>query len=382
MKRVLFDGLAIQPSSQAPFHGGSEYAKCILHEILERSLPMEIVFRKSLPIPDEISKLLSNSNCRVHFIASKAELYQLIDNGDFDTFYSAIPYSYFDYDGRIPIIGVIHGLRTIEFPWDRYYYRFIKSRVKKPIGWLISTFPYLWNCVKRRNINRMSRLILNPKFRFITVSEHSKYSILNFFPSLRSEEIEVCYSPLNISRTEKSEPANQGNYYLLVSGNRAEKNVTRTLLAFDDLFSKGLLPDKTVKITGVTNPEAFSFIKNKNKFSFLPYVTSSELDTLYREAFCFVYPSLNEGFGYPPLQAMACSVPIIASSATSIPEVCGNAAIYFSPTNLDDLKSRILQINDNPSLRKHLVDNGIIRLNEIQSRQKADIEKQINLIFN
>lgn len=382
MKRILFDGLAIQPSPQAPFHGGSEYAKCVLKEIINRNLPFEIVFQKDLSIPEDTSEILSHTNCRTHYIETKLDLYRLINNGNFDIFYSALPYLYFDYNGNMPIIGVIHGLRTIEFPWDKYTYRFIKNKLKKPVGWFISNIPYLWNYFKKRNIKRMSALILNPKFQFITVSEHSKYSILNFYPSLEARNIEVCYSPLNIVCSESNKASDKhGNYYLLVSGNRAEKNVTRTLLAFDNLFSKGLLTDKTVKITGVPNPKAFSFIKNKDRFSFLPYVSSGELDSLYREAFCFVYPSLNEGFGYPPLQAMANNIPVIASSATSIPEVCGNAAIYFSPTNLDDLKSRILQVNDSPLLRMRLVDKGCIRLNELQARQKRDMKKQINLIF-
>lgn len=381
MKRVLFDGLAIQPSIHAPFHGGSEYAKCILREIITLNLPYEIVFQKSLSIPEDISEIFSNSECRIHYIDTKSDLYRLINDGNFDIFYSALPYSYFDYKGNVPIIGVIHGLRNIEFPWDKYYYRFIKNKVKKTIGWFISNIPYSWDYFKKRNIQRMSNLILNPKFQFITVSDHSKYSLINFYPSLKDKKIEVCYSPLNISRSENGTSDNPGNYYLLVSGNRAEKNATRALLAFDDLFSKGLLIDKTVKITGVTNPKVFSFIKNKDKFSFLPYVSSVELDTLYREAFCFVYPSLNEGFGYPPLQAMASNVPVIASSATSIPEVCGDAAIYFSPTNLDDLKSRILQINDSSKLRSELIRKGEIRLNEIKIKQKEGIDKQIDLIF-
>lgn len=381
MKRVLFDGLAIQPSTHAPFHGGSEYAKYVLREIINRNLPIEIVFQKSLPIPNDISAILPNSDCKIHYIEVKSDLYRLINDGNFDKFYSALPYAYYDYQGNTPIIGVIHGLRNIEFPWDKYYHRFINNPAKKIIGWFISKIPYTWSYFRKRNIDRMSKLILNPKFQFITVSEHSKYSLLNFYSSLSSNEIEVCYSPLNISRSENKTSDNHDNYYLLVSGNRAEKNVTRALIAFDNLFSKGLLTDKTVKITGITNPKVFSFLKNKDKFSFLPYVSSSELDSLYREAFCFVYPSLNEGFGYPPLQAMACNVPVIASSATSIPEVCGNAALYFSPTNLDDLKSRILQINDNHLCRKNLVDNGRVRLSEVQARQESDLEKQINLIF-
>jgi probable mannosyltransferase len=380
MKKVLFDGTAIQPSAQAPFHGGSEYAKYVLREIINRNYSFEIVFQKNLSIPEDISKIINHSDCKIHYIETKSDIYRLISTSDFDVFYSALPYIYFDYKEDTPILGVIHGLRSIEFPWDKYAHRFINSSIKKIIGWFVSKVPYFWVYLKNRNIARMSKLILNHKFQFITVSEHSKYSLINFYPSLRDKKIEVCYSPLNITRS-KIKTADNGNYYLLVSGNRVEKNVTRVLLAFDDLFTKGLLDEKTVKITGITNPKLFSFLKNKNRFTFLPYVSSQELESLYQKAFCFVYPSLNEGFGYPPLQAMANNVPIIASSATSIPEVCGNAAIYFPPTNLDDLKCCLLQINDNLKLRLELIQKGEIRLKEIRVKQEEGIDRLINLIF-
>lgn len=111
-------------------------------------------------------------------------------------------------------------------------------------------------------------------------------------------------------------------------------------------------------------------------------MTTERLRELYSNAFCFVYPSLNEGFGYPPILAMSVNTPVIASSATSIPEVCGNAALYFSPENMDDLCNRILHIVDDEEKRAELIALGKERVRFLQKKQSADISKYIGLIFD
>ena len=102
---------------------------------------------------------------------------------------------------------------------------------------------------------------------------------------------------------------------------------------------------------------------------------------MYERAFCFVYPSLNEGFGYPPLKAMGYGTPVAASSATSIPEVCGDAACYFSPTNIDDMANRILRIDLNTSFREKLVERGYVRVHELLDKQNHDVSNLLKMIF-
>ena len=75
----------------------------------------------------------------------------------------------------------------------------------------------------------------------------------------------------------------------------------------------------------------------------LGVVTSSELASLYRQAACLVYPSLYEGFGLPPLEAMASGCPVAASNAGAIPEVCGDAAVLFDPTDVDDMARAMVE---------------------------------------
>jgi glycosyltransferase involved in cell wall biosynthesis len=84
------------------------------------------------------------------------------------------------------------------------------------------------------------------------------------------------------------------------------------------------------------------------------HVSSDELVDLYRNAACLVFPSLYEGFGLPPLEAMACACPVASSNATSLPEVCGDAAEYFDPLSPEDMASAILR-----ALEGRLVERGL-----------------------
>ncbi|MDH4104319.1 MAG: glycosyltransferase family 4 protein, partial [Thermoleophilia bacterium] len=87
-------------------------------------------------------------------------------------------------------------------------------------------------------------------------------------------------------------------------------------------------------------------------------VSPSELASLYRRAACLVYPSLYEGFGMPPLEAMASGCPVAASRAGAIPEVCGDAAVLFDPTDVDAIAAAILQVDER---REELSERGLAR---------------------
>jgi len=91
------------------------------------------------------------------------------------------------------------------------------------------------------------------------------------------------------------------------------------------------------------------------------YVPLPELVDLYTGADLFVYPSLYEGFGIPMLEAMACGTPVLASSVTSLPEVGGDAALYFDPRSQSDLSSALLRLIHNPELRDALAEKGAHR---------------------
>jgi glycosyltransferase involved in cell wall biosynthesis len=102
-------------------------------------------------------------------------------------------------------------------------------------------------------------------------------------------------------------------------------------------------------------------LKLENKVRFLGHVSELELITLYSMADVFVFPSFYEGFGVPPIEAMACGAPVITSNTSSLPEVVGDAALQIDPYNTDALARAILQVLENEQLRDELRQRGYAR---------------------
>lgn len=95
---------------------------------------------------------------------------------------------------------------------------------------------------------------------------------------------------------------------------------------------------------------------------YLGYVSDDELVRLYKSALCFILPSYEEGFGIPILEAFALSCPVVSSSAGSLKEVGGDAAIYFDPHNLTDMTNKISRIIKDENLKKEMVEKGLKRV--------------------
>lgn len=108
-------------------------------------------------------------------------------------------------------------------------------------------------------------------------------------------------------------------------------------------------------------------------FRFLGFVPDAELSALYRHAAWFVFPSLYEGFGLPAVEAMAHGCPVLAARAASIPEVCGDAALYFDPHDAADLARLLQRVHDEPGLRQTLAAPAALRLQRYNWRANAQI---------
>lgn len=103
----------------------------------------------------------------------------------------------------------------------------------------------------------------------------------------------------------------------------------------------------------------------------LGYVPNEHLSTIYRSARVFVYPSLYEGFGIPPLEAMACGAPVITSNTTSLPEVVDKAALTVTPTDVPALAAAIERVLHEPALRQQLIQAGYQRVAQFSWDQSA-----------
>lgn len=105
---------------------------------------------------------------------------------------------------------------------------------------------------------------------------------------------------------------------------------------------------------------------------FLPgYVPDEDLSVLYRGAEAYVFPTLSEGFGIPPLEAMASKLPVVCSDIPVLREVCGDNALYFDPLNVGDIASKITQVLDDKKLRTYLIAQGLERAKQFSWRKMA-----------
>jgi len=146
-------------------------------------------------------------------------------------------------------------------------------------------------------------------------------------------------------------------FLLFVGSIEPRKNLLTLLKAYTLLTKeqKEGLPLILVGFKGWQNREIMQEIqKNKEHIRYLGYVTDTELAHIYNLATIFIYPSLYEGFGLPPLEAMACGTPVIVSSVASLPEVCGDAALYIDPTDPQDIKDKILTLLNDTNSREAL----------------------------
>jgi glycosyltransferase involved in cell wall biosynthesis len=110
---------------------------------------------------------------------------------------------------------------------------------------------------------------------------------------------------------------------------------------------------------------------------FAGYVKQEQLPALYSGALALVYPSLYEGFGLPPLEAMACGAPVVTSAVTSLPEVVGDAAVLVDPTNPDSIAEGVLRIVESADLRARLREAGLARVRDITWDRSADETRRV-----
>ena len=161
---------------------------------------------------------------------------------------------------------------------------------------------------------------------------------------------------------EKASPL--GNYILFVGSIEPRKNLLGLLKAYL------LLPEYVKKdfqllligYKGWGNQEIVERMDQlKGRVHYLGYLNNEELANLYRGASCLVFPSFYEGFGLPPLEAMACGCPAVVSGVASLPEVCGDAAYYVNPYDVESIAEGMYKVLTDEDLRRSLIEKGLER---------------------
>jgi glycosyltransferase involved in cell wall biosynthesis len=205
----------------------------------------------------------------------------------------------------------------------------------------------------------------------IAVSEHTKQDILALF-DVDPDRIVVTYQPIALE-PEEPDPwtlkkflqrygLEYQNYLLFVGAIEPKKNVGRLLEAYAAIDThmplvivgkKGWLwEDEIGRLSYLFEGESQKRVK------LLQYVPKADLRMLYQGAYALTFPSLYEGFGLPPIEAMSFGCPVITSTASCLPEVCGSGALYADPYNVGDIRAKIEKLLGDRQLRDQLVDIG------------------------
>jgi glycosyltransferase involved in cell wall biosynthesis len=165
-------------------------------------------------------------------------------------------------------------------------------------------------------------------------------------------------------------------YLLSVGSSLPHKNLPRLIKAFGRVSHQ--IPHNLILVgekfgygnalQAVANKE----LKNQqNRIRHVGFITRQELITLYRKADAFVLPSLYEGFGIPALEAMQCGCPVISSQLSSLPEVCGDAAEYFDPLNIDNMAESILRVASDSILQSAMRERGDLQSKKFSWQKMA-----------
>ncbi|MBC7881210.1 MAG: glycosyltransferase family 4 protein [Anaerolineae bacterium] len=207
----------------------------------------------------------------------------------------------------------------------------------------------------------------------ICISQNTKKDLLERF-TIAEEKVSVVYlaSELDIKSSYGLETLPHQPYFLYVGTRYGYKNFEILLQAMAKLNKRH--PEVQLCLVGsplTGDEQALSKALNiEAQVVSLGYANDSFLAKLYRCSVAFIYPSLYEGFGIPPLEAMKCGTVVIASNASSIPEVVGHAGLMFAPHSSDDLLEKMFYVLENPGEREALIQKGFCQADKF-SWQKA-----------
>lgn len=256
-------------------------------------------------------------------------------------------------DFSIPKITTIHDIIEIDKP---EFFR--EKRV---------------NQIKTRNFEEIKN-----SYKIITVSEFTKKRIsevygveddkISVIPICLAKRTQCTVSITTQQNVLQKYGLSSRNYFIFVSQYYPNKNHKRLIQAFSNLI-KNNKHYNTLKLVIVGNisesdGEIEQFAEQqstKNNIIFTGRVNTEVLSVLLTKALCFVHPSLYEGFGMPIIEAMASGIPVVCSNVSSLPEVAGDATLYFNPYDIGDIERAMLDIIQSQEVRENLIKKGYAR---------------------
>lgn len=245
--------------------------------------------------------------------------------------------------------------------------------------------PYSSSWRNKFYIKNFIRLASRKAKRIITSSHWTKSDLLRSL-HLPQEKIEVIYLGVNpkfqaIPEKNKRDHIKkkygiQKKYLLYVGNFLPHKNV-KSLIAAYNLLPVNIRREYSLVLGGRRAKEfghdiEQSGVSNSQSIIYCGDIVDEDLPLLYSGAELFVFPSLYEGFGLPPVEAMACGCPVASSHTSSLPEILGNAALFFNPYQVEEISKTVKLMLENKDLRENLRQKGLERAKLFVSARMAE----------
>jgi glycosyltransferase involved in cell wall biosynthesis len=240
-------------------------------------------------------------------------------------------------------------------------------------------FPeYLPNRMALTYAHRMMGHAIKTSALVFTVSEASRRDILRFYPHADPDRLQVVPNAIDATILEhpgeeemervKERYQIRGRFVLYAGNIKPHKNLERLIAAFGLLKQRPGYDDLKLLIIGDEINKYGSLRRRveavgvRHDVRFFGFVPDSTLSALYRLATVFAFPSLYEGFGLPPLEAMSTGTPVVTSRISSLPEVVGDAAVLVDPYSVEDIADGLHRVLDDETLRAALIHLGHLRV--------------------
>lgn len=227
--------------------------------------------------------------------------------------------------------------------------------------------------------------------KLICISNFTKNELLKYYPNVDQNKIEVIYNGFEYKTINLSEEIVQNTlnkfkinkkYLLFVGTISPHKNIERIIEAFKQVQKHGY--DYQLVICGKKGWLYEEILKKAKELNvedyvvFTDYVSDTELEILYQNTELFVFPSLYEGFGFPPIEAMARKIPVLASTEAAIPEIVNDAAIFCKANKVEDISKKMLQALSNEFLIKEKIAIG---LKNVKRFSWINLYKKIEILY-
>jgi glycosyltransferase involved in cell wall biosynthesis len=291
------------------------------------------------------------------------------------------------YSGELIKTNIFHS------PWLPIPKAYTESQKARCVITVHDLIPVLFpDFFTEGNVNQFKKNLgsITPDTWIICNSNSTRNDLLNYHKNLSPEKVYVTYwaassmfHPVNdevlLKQVLKKHGIPDSPYILTLATIEPRKNIAAVLHALRGLILQEKVGDLNLVLVGTKGwkyQEIIDFIESSPELAsrvfFTGYIDDTDLAAIYSGAMVFVYPSLYEGFGLPPLEAMQCGLPVICSNTSSLPEVLGNAGILFDPDDIDALADAILNIYSNNAIRKELALKSIVQAGKFSWKRCVD----------